>query len=177
MLSSSSLSWADRAVAISPRNVAVGVAIQSWYTARRPYQRKQPYSKTEPKPIIISRHGPPLKQEPQKFNRHHHRTLLTTSLTIRRRQSVFTNIPQGQSSPGEMASNTASRPESLSRGKSEPVPLGLKPRRQHSVPQFLRSARGHQLRLEKHTAGARSTRKEIGAKQFQDRRAARLLYQ
>jgi len=73
-----------------------------------------------------------------------------------------------------MTSNTASRPESLSRGKSEPVPLGLKPRRQHSVPQFLRSARGHQLRSETHTVGARSTRKEIGAKQFQDRRAARL---
>ena len=146
MLSSSSLSWADRAVAISPRNVAVGVAIQSWYTARRPYQRKQPYSKTEPKP----RHGPPLKQEPQKFNRHHHRTLLTTSLTIRRRQSAFTNITQGRSSPREMASNTASRPESLSRGKSEPVPLGLEPRRQHSVPQFLRSARGPQLHLQTH---------------------------
>ena len=39
------------------------------------------HSKTEPKP----RHGPPLKQEPQKFNRHHHRTLNTTSLTIKRR--------------------------------------------------------------------------------------------
>ena len=69
---------------------------------------------------------------------------------------------------------TLPRPESLSRGKSEPVPLGLEPRRQHSVPQFLRSARGHQLRSETHPVGARSTRKEVGAKQFQDRRAARL---
>ena len=145
MLSSSTLSWADRVVANSPRNVAVGVAIQSWHTARRPYQRKQPYGKTEPKP----RHGPSLKQEPQKLERHHHRTLLTTSLTIKDgNQRLLSSLKADGAPEGWRA--TLPRPESLSRGKFEPVPLGLEPRRQHSVPQFLRSARGPQLHLQTH---------------------------
>ena len=53
MLSSCTLSRADMAVAISPKNVAVGVAIQSWHTARRPYQRKQPTARLSPSLVMV----------------------------------------------------------------------------------------------------------------------------
>ena len=68
------------------------------------------------------------------------------------RQSVLTHLTQGRSSPRGTANNTASRPESLLCGKSEPIPLGLKPRRQHSVPQLLCGRLGNISYTGKHTA-------------------------
>ena len=61
---------------------------------------------------------------------------------------------------------------------NEPIPLGLQPRRQHSVPQLLCGRLGDISYTGKHTAvEARLIRKGVSAQLFQDWRTARLPYQ